>query len=93
MAKFYDMSGKTKVVFTEEPELDITYKQIMKIIVKNATEERCKDIFTNGGVNLCPSEIFEDEIDRKQEEIDCSDNSIGCTKCWEKAIKQIEKEI
>ena len=89
MSNIYDMSGKKKVVFTEEPETNITYKQIMKIIIEHSTEKGCHEIFCNGGINMCPSEIFGDKIDKQQEDDDCNYNSIGCTKCWTKAVKQL----
>lgn len=41
MSNVYDMSGKKKVIFTEEPEVNITYKEIMKIVIENATEDTC----------------------------------------------------
>ena len=33
MSNVYDMSGKKKVIKTEEPGLDISYKEIMQIII------------------------------------------------------------
>ena len=57
MSNVYDMSGKKKVIFTEEPEVNITYKEIMKIVIENATEEGCHQIFSYGGINMCPSDI------------------------------------
>ena len=89
MANIYDMSGKKKVIFTEEPEIDITYKEIMKIIVEHAAEEGCHKIFCYGGIDMCPSKVFGDKIDKKQEDDDCNYNSIGCTKCWTKALKKL----
>lgn len=58
MSNIYDMSGHKKVVFTEEPEINITYKEIMKIVVEHATEKGCHQMFYDGGVNMCPSDIF-----------------------------------
>lgn len=93
MSNIYDMSGKKKEVFTEEPKTDITYKEIMKIIVQNATEEGCHQIFCDGGVNMCPSDVFGSEkIDKKKEEYICNYESIGCTKCWTNAVEKIRKE-
>ena len=89
MSNIYDMSGKKKVIFTEEPEIDITYKEIMKIIVEHATEEGCHEIFCSGGVDMCPSKVFGDKIDKKQEDDDCNYNGISCIKCWIKALKQL----
>jgi len=88
MSNIYDMSGKKKIVFTEEPETDITYKEIMKIIIEHSTEEGCHNIFCYGGIDLCPSEIFGDKIDKKQEDDDCNYKSIGCAKCWTQAVKK-----
>ena len=51
MSNIYDMSGKKKVIFTEDIENNITYKEIMKIVIENATEEICHQIFCYGGVN------------------------------------------
>ena len=39
MSNIYDMSGKKKVIFTENTKTDITYKEIMKKIIEHATEE------------------------------------------------------
>ena len=48
---------------------DITYKEIMKIIIEHATEEGCHQIFCDGGVNMCPSDIFGPEkIDKQKKE-------------------------
>lgn len=55
MSNIYGLDGKKKVIFTEQPKINITYKEIMKIIVKHATEEGCHQIFCDGGVNMCPS--------------------------------------
>lgn len=44
MSNVYDMSGKKKVVMNEEADEDITYKEIMKIIIENATEEGCHHV-------------------------------------------------
>lgn len=93
MSNIYDMSGKKKVIFTEEPKTNITYKEIMKIIIEHATEEGCHQIFSYGGINMCPSDIFKSEIiDKKKEEDICNYESIGCTKCWTNAVKKIRKE-
>lgn len=93
MSNVYDMSGKKKIILTEEPEVNITYKEIMKIIIDNATEEGCHQIFTYGGINMCPSDIFGSEIiDKQKEEDTCNYESIGCTKCWTNAIKKVKKE-
>jgi len=64
MSNVYDMLGHKKVLFDEEVK-DITYKEIMTIIVQRATEEGCKEIFSEEG--------------------------IGCTKCWTKAVKKIKR--
>ena len=93
MSNIYDMSGKKKVVFTEEPKTDITYKEIMKIIIENATEEGCHQIFSYGGIDMCPSDIFGSEkIDKQKEEDTCNYESIGCTKCWTNAVEKIRKD-
>lgn len=31
MSNIYDMEGKKKVIFTEEPDVNITYKEIMQM--------------------------------------------------------------
>ena len=92
MSNVYDMSGKKKVIITDDTEMNITYKEIMKIIIEHATEEGCHEMFTYGGITMCPSEIFGDKIDKQQEDDDCNYKSIGCTKCWTNAIKQVNKE-
>lgn len=92
MSNVYDMSGKKKVIITDDTEINITYKEIMKIIIEHATEEGCHEMFTYGGITMCPSEVFGDKIDKKQENDDCNYKSIGCTKCWTNAIKQVNKE-
>ena len=93
MSNIYDMSGKKKVVFTEEPEINITYKEIMKIVINHATEEGCHQIFCNGGINMCPSDVFgPKKIDKKLEEDKCNYESIGCSKCWTNAINKIKGE-
>ena len=61
MSNIYDMEGKKKVIFTEEPDVNITYKEIMQIVVEHATEERCHQIFCYGGINMCPSDVFGSE--------------------------------
>lgn len=82
MSNVYDMNGKKKVVMEEKEDEDITYKEIMKIIIENATEEGCHQIFSYGGIDMCPSDIFKSEIiDKKKEEDICNYESIGCTKC------------
>lgn len=94
MSNIYYMNGKKKVIFTEEPETDITYKEIMQIVIEHATEEGCHQIFCHGGVDMCPSDILGTEIIDKQKEQDiCNYESIDCTKCWTNAIKQIDKRI
>ena len=93
MSNVYDMSGKKKVIFTEEPEVNITYKEIMKIVIENATEEGCHQIFCYGGIDMCPSDIFGETIDKQKEENICSYENIGCTKCWTNAVKQIDKRV
>lgn len=92
MSNVYDMAGKKKVIITDDTEMNITYKEIMKIIIEHATEEGCHEMFTYGGITMCPSEVFGDKIDKKQENDDCNYKSIGCTKCWTNAIKQVNKE-
>lgn len=93
MSNVYDMSGKKKVVMSEKEDENITYKEIMKIIIQNATEEGCHQIFSYGGINMCPSDIFDSgKIDKKKEEDTCNYESIGCTKCWANAIKKVKKE-
>ncbi len=93
MSNVYDMSGKKKVVMSEKEDEDITYKEIMKIIIQNATEDGCHQIFCYGGINMCPSDIFGSEkIDKQKEEDTCNYESIGCIKCWTNAIKKVKKE-
>lgn len=93
MSNIYGLDGKKKVIFTEQPKINITYKEIMKIIVKHATEEGCHQIFCDGGVNMCPSDIFGSEkIDKRKEEDICNYDSIGCTKCWTNAIEKLRKD-
>lgn len=92
MSNVYNMSGKKKVIFTEEPRTNITYKEIMKIVIEHATEAGCHQIFCDGGVDMCPSDVFgSDKIDKKKEENICNYESIGCTKCWTNAVKQIKR--
>ena len=92
MSNVYNMSGKKKVIFTEEPRTNITYKEIMKIVIEHATEAECHQIFCDGGVDMCPSDVFgSDKIDKKKEEDICNYESIGCTKCWTNAVKQIKR--
>lgn len=93
MSNVYDMSGKKKVILTEKNETNITYKEIMQIVVKHATEEGCHNIFCYGGIDMCPSDIFGPvKIDKKKEQDRCNYESIGCTKCWTEAIKNIKCE-
>ena len=92
MSNVYNMSGKKKVIFTEEPRTNITYKEIMKIVIEHATEAGNHQIFCDGGVDMCPSDVFgSDKIDKKKEEDICNYESIGCTKCWTNAVKQIKR--
>ena len=92
MSNVYNMSGKKKVIFTEEPRTNITYKEIMKIVIEHATEAGCHQIFCDGGVDMCPSDVFgSDKIDKKKEEDICNYESIGCTKCWTNEVKQIKR--
>lgn len=92
MGNVYDMSGKKKVVMNEEADEDITYKEITKIVIENATEEGCHQIFSYGGIDMCPSDIFGSEkIDKQKEEDTCNYESIGCTKCWTNAVNQIKR--
>ena len=92
MSNVYNMSGKKKVIFTEEPRTNITYKEIMKMVIEHATEAGCHQIFCDGGVDMCPSDVFgSDKIDKKKEEDICNYESIGCTKCWTNAVKQIKR--
>ncbi len=90
MSNIYDMSGKKKVIFIEEPKINITYREIMSTIIKYATEEACHQIFCDGGITLCPSEVLGNIIDKKKEENDCNDENIGCTKCWSNAINLLK---
>ena len=92
MNNVYDMSGKKykKVIFTSEPETTLTYKEIMTLIVKYATEEACHQIFAEGGVTLCPSAVFGNVINKEKEDNNCEEG-IGCTKCWSNAIKLLKK--
>lgn len=39
MSNVYDMNGKKKVVMEEKEDEDITYKEIMKIIIENAPQD------------------------------------------------------
>ena len=90
MSNIYDMSGKKKVILEEIPSA--SYKEIMTLIIKYATEEGCKNIFTYGGIDMCPSEVLGNIIDKQKQDDDCNYNSIGCTKCWSNAINLLEKE-
>lgn len=89
MNNVYDMSGKKKVILKEIP--NVSYKEIMTLIIDRATEEGCKQIFTYGGIDMCPSEVLGDIIDKQKEYDDCNYKSIGCTKCWSNAIDLLEK--
>lgn len=41
---------------------------------------------------MCPSDVFgEEKIDKQKEEDNCNIKSIGCTKCWTNAVKNIKK--
>ena len=92
MINVYDISGKKKVIMNEKENKDITYKEIMKIIINNATEEGCRQIFTYGGIDMCPSDIFGSEIiDKQKEESTCNYENIGCTKCWTNAVEQMKR--
>lgn len=93
MSNVYDMSGKKKVILTKKLETNITYKEIMKIVVEHATEEGCHNMFCYGGIDMCPSDIFGPvKIDKKKEQDRCNYESIGCTECWTEAIKNIKCE-
>lgn len=88
MSKIFNLNGEEiKIKKFEEPLQNITYKEIMKIVVDYATEETCKKIFSEGVVTMCPSEVFEEIIDKEEEEEYCEYKSIGCSKCWSKAVK------
>ena len=65
MSNVYDMSGKKKVIFKEEIK-NMTYKEIMTTIIQQATENGCHEIFTYGGINMCPSDIFGEKVDKKR---------------------------
>ena len=70
MSNVYNMQGKKKVIFKEDPKTNITYKEIMKIIIKYATEDGCHQIFCDGGVNMCPSDVFgPKKLTRKKKKI------------------------
>lgn len=91
MSNIYDMSGKKKVVFTDDLE-KVSYKEIMTIIIQHATEEGCHQIFCYGGIDMCPSDVFGTEkIDKKKEDDICTYESIGCTKCWTNAINEMRR--
>ncbi len=92
MSNVYDMNGRKKVIFTDEPEISLTYKEIMTIIIQHATEDGCHQIFCHGGINMCPSDTFGEKIDKEKQDDNCNYKSIGCTKCWTNAIKGIKKE-
>lgn len=93
MGKIYNMFGKRKAIIKEKEDENITYKEIMKIIVEHATEEGCHRIFSCGGIDMCPSDIFGlEKIDKKKEQDRCNYESIECTKCWANAVKKVKKE-
>lgn len=93
MSNIYDLDGKKKVIFTKQPKINITYKQIMEIIVKHATEDGCYQMFCDGGVNMCPSDVFGLEKINKQEEEDiCNYENIRCIECWTNAIEKLRKD-
>ena len=88
MSKIFNVNGEEiKIKRFEESLQNITYKEIMKIVVDYATEETCKKIFSEGGVTMCPSEVFGKIIDKEEEEENCEYKCIGCVKCWCKAVK------
>lgn len=91
MSNVYDMYGKKKVIMSEKKDEDITYKEIMKVIIETATEEGCHSIFCYGEINMCPSDIFGEIIDKQKEEDICNYENIGCTKCWTNAVKQVKR--
>lgn len=94
MSNIFSIDGKKKVIFTEEPEVNITYKEIMKIIVEYATEESCHNMFCYGGINMCPSDVFGTEkVDKQKEQDRCNYESIGCTKCWIQAVTKLGGQI
>lgn len=42
---------------------------------------------------MCPSDVFEPEkIDKQKEQDACNYESIGCTKCWTKAIQKLKNQ-
>lgn len=89
MSNVYNMFGKKKVVLTEKIEKNITYKEIMTVIVEHATEKGCRDIFCRGGIDMCPSDVFNYDIIEKNKEQDrCNYGSVECTKCWTEAIRR-----
>ncbi len=91
MSNVYDMSGKKKVIFTEELKTKLTYKDIMKIIVEKASEETCHTLFNYGGVNLCPSDVFgKEKINEEIEEEKCNNEYNSCTECWSKALESTQ---
>lgn len=93
MGKIYNMFGKRKAIIKEKEDENITYKEIMKIIVEHATEEGCHRIFSCGGIDMCPSDIFGPEkINKEKELYTCNYEDIGCTRCWTNAIKKVKKE-
>ena len=89
MSNVYGLDGKRKVIFTENIELGLTYKDIMKIVIANATEDGCEKIFTNGGINMCPFDVFEYTM---EDELYCEDNGISCTECWTRELKKLVKK-
>nr|DAR28288.1 MAG TPA: hypothetical protein [Caudoviricetes sp.] len=66
MSNVYDMNGKKKVVMEEKEDEDITYKEIMKIIIENATEEGCHQIFSYGGIDSIVEDLNENKITPNQ---------------------------
>lgn len=93
MSNIYDMDGKKKIIFTEEHKTNITYKEIMKIVIENATEEGCHQIFCDGGINMCPTDIFgPNKINKQEEEYACNYENIDCTKCWTNAVIKLRKD-
>ena len=67
MSNIYDMSGKKKVIFTENLETNITYKEIMKIVIENATEEAPAVETENPVVEEVVDTVKEDKVDEVKE--------------------------
>ncbi len=59
MSNVYDMLGHKKVLFDEEVK-DITYKEIMTIIVQRATEEELNELLEKAcyGLRVRLKEFF-----------------------------------